>query len=165
MASFLEEISCAKLKNRSKSQQETFAEYYGKVQRWDYYGRPTSFFLRRVCPPNRPKCPKMGVRTRVRTHFFRYVAGSYTRERMVRSTHRRGAAPKENFHTKSVPSHLILRTKNRLPGAALPASPSTFLRTTQWYKCPSVPHLPTASNQDPPFLDRFWHYHTRRSRP
>ena len=69
------------------------------------------------------------------------------------------------FHTKSVPSHLILRTKNRLSGAALPASPSTFLRTTQWYKCPSVPHLPTASNQDPPFLDRFWHYHTCRSRP
>ena len=34
-------------------------------------------FLWRVCPPYRPKCPKMGVRTRVRTHFFRNVAGSY----------------------------------------------------------------------------------------
>ena len=34
-------------------------------------------FLWWVCPPYRPKCPKMGVRTRVRTHFFRCVAGSY----------------------------------------------------------------------------------------
>ena len=95
-----------------KGVQRIFKTHQLPIQRWDYYGRPTSFFLRRVCPPNRPKCPKMGVRTRVRTHFFRYVAASYTRERMVRSTHRRGVAPKENFHTKSVPSHLVLRTKN-----------------------------------------------------
>jgi len=38
----------------------------------------------------------MGVRTRVRTHFFATWRGP-ARERTVRSTHRRGAAPEEKF--------------------------------------------------------------------
>ena len=74
------------------------------------------------------------------------------------------------FHTKSVPSHLILRTKNRLSGAALPASPSTFLRTTQWYKCLSVPHTPSHTFPKTTNLEWIQHHHayplrTPRRRP
>ena len=67
--------------------------------------RPASYFLWRVCPPYRPKCPKMGVQTRARTHFFAAWLGP-TRERMVRSTPppRSGAegkffTPKAYLHT------------------------------------------------------------------
>ena len=65
------------LTQNQKSVQPLFKSHQLLLQWWDYYGQPTSYFLWRVCPPYRPKCPKMGVRTRVRTHFFRYVAGSY----------------------------------------------------------------------------------------
>ena len=43
---------------QKKGVQRIFKTHQLPIQRWDYYGRPTSFFLRRVCPPNRPKCPK-----------------------------------------------------------------------------------------------------------
>ena len=65
------------LTQNQKSVQPLFKSHQLLLQWWDYYGQPTSYFLWRVCPPYRPKCPKMGVRTRVRTHFFRCVAGSY----------------------------------------------------------------------------------------
>ena len=65
------------LTQNQKRVQPLFKSHQLLLQWWDYYGQPTSYFLWRVCPPYRPKCPKMGVRTRVRTHFFRCVAGSY----------------------------------------------------------------------------------------
>ena len=34
-----------------------------------------------------------------------------------------------------------------------------FLSTSQWYHCPSVPHLFLTIPQDPPFLEWCWHHH------
>ena len=65
------------LTQNQKSVQPLFKSHQLLLQWWDYYGQPTSYFLWRVCPPYRPKCPKMGVQTRALTHFFRCVAGSY----------------------------------------------------------------------------------------
>merc|ERR1712155_452054 len=71
----------------------------------DYYGQPTSYFLWPVCPPYRPKCPKMGFEPGFEPIFFATWRGP-TRERVVRSTPppRSGAegkffTPKAYLHT------------------------------------------------------------------
>ena len=93
------------LTQNQKSVQPLFKSHQLLLQWWDYYGQPTSYFLWRVCPPYRPKCPKMGFKLGLEPIFFAAWRGP-TRERMVRSTPppRSGAegkffTPKAYLHT------------------------------------------------------------------
>ena len=62
------------------------------------------------------------------------------------------------LHTFIIFHHLLLSS------LLIEDPEGNMMRSLQWHPCLSVPHKPIASNRDPPFVDRFWHYHDRRSR-
>ena len=67
------------------------------IQRWDYYGQPTSCFFMAGLPPISAKMSQNGGSNPGSNPFFSLRGGVLRVSGWCGAPHRRGAAPKENF--------------------------------------------------------------------